>query len=141
MTGDTIKNPTPSPTGLEVTPEIAKAKSDKRKRETMKDNRLKTIAENRKRESGRQLPKSDVENRHKVLTDTIDDLERQLKTLNEKVPENEVDETATKEGYVSYGAYAKSVILRKENIQRSLDDIRETQQELDLLLKTAPVEE
>ena len=71
------------------------------------------------------------------MTDTVNDLERQLKTLNEKVPENDVDETATKEGYVAYGSYAASIILRKENLRRTLDDIRERQEELETLLKTA----
>ena len=68
---------------------------------------------------------------------TENDLIRQLRKLNLSVPENSVDMNAHKEGYVSYGAYAKSIILRKENIERILQDISEQRQQLNEELKLA----
>jgi len=65
----------------------------------------------------------DLQKRIAVLEATREDLERQIRKLNDSVPEEEVDADATKEGYVAYGSYAQSVIARKKNIRTSLDDI------------------
>lgn len=69
---------------------------------------------------------ADLQKRIDVLTITREDLERQMRKLNDSVPEDEVDANAQKEGYVSYGSYANSVIKRKENLRVTLSDI-ETQ--------------
>ncbi len=78
--------------------------------------------------SERNLAKSrfqieDLQKRISVLVATREDLERQIRKLNDSVPEDEVDANAQKEGYVAYGSYAKSVISRKENLRRTLGDI------------------
>ena len=65
----------------------------------------------------------DLQKRVSVLEATREDLERQIRKLNESVPEDHVEATAQKEGYVAYGSYAQSVIARKENLRRTLDDI------------------
>lgn len=72
----------------------------------------------------------DLQKRIAVLEATREDLERQIRKLNESVPEEEVDANAVKEGYVAYGSYAQSVISRKTNIRASLEDI--TTQNVDL---------
>jgi len=46
-----------------------------------------------------------------------------IRKLNESVPEDDVDPTEQREGYVAYGSYAQSVIARKDNIRTSLEDI------------------
>jgi len=66
---------------------------------------------------------SDLQKRIAVLEATREDLERQIRKLNDSVPEDKVEANAQKEGYVAYGSYAQSVIARKENLRRSLDDI------------------
>ncbi len=66
---------------------------------------------------------ADLQKRIAVLEATKEDLERQIRKLNDSVPEDNVDPNAQKEGYVAYGSYANSVIARKENIRRSLGDI------------------
>lgn len=66
---------------------------------------------------------ADLQKRIAVLEATREDLERQIRKLNDSVPEDNVDPNAQKEGYVAYGSYANSVIARKDNIRRSLDDI------------------
>ena len=65
----------------------------------------------------------DLQKRIAVLEATREDLERQIRKLNDSVPEDEVDANAQKDGYVAYGSYAKSVIARKENLRRTLGDI------------------
>jgi len=50
-------------------------------------------------------------------------LERQIRKLNDSVPEEKVEADAEREGYVAYGSYAQSVIARKKNLRSSLDDI------------------
>ena len=65
----------------------------------------------------------DLQKRVAVLEATREDLERQIRKLNDSVPEEEVDANAQKEGYVAYGSYAQSVIARKENLRRTLGDI------------------
>ena len=65
----------------------------------------------------------DLQKRVAVLEATREDLERQIRKLNESVPEDEVDANAQKDGYVAYGSYAQSVIARKENLRRTLGDI------------------
>lgn len=65
----------------------------------------------------------DLQKRIAVLEATREDLERQIRKLNDSVPEDEVDANAQKEGYVAYGSYAQSVIARKENLRRTLSDI------------------
>jgi len=52
----------------------------------------------------------DLQKRISVLEATREDLERQIRKLNDSVPEDDVDAHAQKEGYVAYGSYAKSVI-------------------------------
>lgn len=66
---------------------------------------------------------SELQKRISVLEATREDLERQIRKLNDSVPEENVDPNAQKEGYVAYGSYANSVIDRKENLRRSLNDI------------------
>lgn len=66
---------------------------------------------------------ADLQNRIGVLEATREDLDRQIRKLNDSVPEDDVDANAQKEGYVAYGSYANSVIARRENLRRSLDDI------------------
>lgn len=65
----------------------------------------------------------DLQKRIAVLVATREDLERQIRKLNDSVPEDQVDRNAQKEGYVAYGSYAQSVIARKENLRRTLGDI------------------
>jgi len=65
----------------------------------------------------------DLQKRIAVLEATREDLERQIRKLNDSVPEDHVEPTAQKDGYVAYGSYAQSVIARKENLRRSLGDI------------------
>lgn len=65
----------------------------------------------------------ELQKRIAVLEATREDLERQIRKLADSVPEDEVEGTEQREGYVAYGSYAKSVIARKENLRRSLDDI------------------
>ena len=77
----------------------------------------------------------DLQKRVSVLEATREDLERQIRKLNESVPEDEVAANAQKEGYVAYGSYAQSVIARKENLRRTLGDIGA--QTCDLGLKAA----
>lgn len=65
----------------------------------------------------------DLQKRIAVLDATRADLERQIQKLNDSVPEEDVPANAQKEGFVSYGSYAQSVITRKNNIRSSLEDI------------------
>ena len=65
----------------------------------------------------------DLQKRIAVLEATREDLERQIRKLVDSVPEEEIDPNAQKEGYVSYGSYAESVIKRKNNLRNSLEDI------------------
>ncbi len=65
----------------------------------------------------------DLQRRIAVLEATRSDLEKQIRKLNESVPEDDVDPTEQREGYVAYGSYAQSVIARKDNIRTSLEDI------------------
>jgi len=65
----------------------------------------------------------DLQKRIAVLEATREDLERQIRKLNDSVPEEEVEADAEREGYVAYGSYAQSVIARKKNLRSSLDDI------------------
>jgi len=67
---------------------------------------------------------AELQKRIGVLEATREDLERQIRKLNDSVPEDNVDGNAQKEGYVAYGSYAKSVIARKENLRSSLEDIQ-----------------
>ncbi|GLQ22958.1 hypothetical protein GCM10007853_08320 [Algimonas ampicilliniresistens] len=65
----------------------------------------------------------ELQKRIAVLEATREDLERQIRKLSDSVPEDQVDANEQRDGYVAYGSYAKSVIARKENLRRSLDDI------------------
>lgn len=65
----------------------------------------------------------ELQKRIAVLEATREDLERQIRKLSESVPEDTVEATEQREGYVAYGSYAQSVIVRKSNLRRSLDDI------------------
>jgi len=73
---------------------------------------------------------SDLQKRVAVLEATREDLDRQMRKLNNSVPEDEVSPDARKDGYVAYGSYANSVILRKKNLQVTIGDIE--QQNIDL---------
>lgn len=79
----------------------------------------------------------DLQKRVAVLEATREDLERQIRKLNDSVPEDAVEANAQKDGYVAYGSYAKSVIARKENLRRSLGDIGEQSGRLAGELKVA----
>ena len=78
----------------------------------------------------------DLQKRIAVLEATREDLERQIRKLNDSVPEDEVEANAQKEGYVAYGSYAQSVIARKENLRRTLGDIGAQSGQLAAELKT-----
>lgn len=80
---------------------------------------------------------ADMQKRIAVLEATREDLERQIRKLNESVPEDDVAATAQKDGYVAYGSYAQSVIARKENLRRSLGDIGAQSGQLASELKVA----
>ncbi|WP_371396086.1 flagellar export protein FliJ [Fretibacter rubidus] len=67
---------------------------------------------------------AELQKRIAVLEATREDLERQIRKLNDSVPEDDVEANAQKDGYVAYGSYAKSVIARKDNIRSSLTDIQ-----------------
>ncbi len=73
---------------------------------------------------------ADLQKRIEVLELTRDDLGRQIGRLEDSVPEEEVDASAEREGYVAYGSYAQSVIARKQNIRQTLDDINAQTAEL-----------
>lgn len=79
----------------------------------------------------------DLQKRIAVLEATREDLERQINKLNDSVPEDEIEPDAQREGYVSYGSYAQSVIERKKNIRSSLDNIVDQHQNLSAELKIA----
>ena len=66
---------------------------------------------------------AELQKRIAVLEATREDLGRQIRKLNESVPEEQVDSATQKEGYVAYGSYAQSVIARKDNLRTTLDDI------------------
>lgn len=66
---------------------------------------------------------SDLQKRVAVLEATREDLDRQMRKLHASVPEDKVSPEARKDGYVAYGSYANSVILRKKNLQVTIDDI------------------
>lgn len=72
----------------------------------------------------------DLQKRIAVLEATRADLERQIRKLNDSVPEDEIAPNAQKDGYVSYGSYAQSVIERRKNIRASLDNIVERHTDL-----------
>lgn len=80
---------------------------------------------------------SELQKRISVLEATREDLERQIRKLNDSVPEDSVDPNAQKDGYVAYGSYASSVIARKENLRRSLDDILDQTRDLSEDLRIA----
>ncbi len=80
---------------------------------------------------------SDLQNRIAVLEATRDDLERQINKLNDSVPEETVEAGAQKEGYVSYGSYANSVIERKKNLLVTLGDIELQNENLSKELRMA----
>ncbi len=80
---------------------------------------------------------ADLQKRIEVLEATREDLERQIRKLNDSVPEEEVQGNEQREGYVAYGSYAKSVIARKENLRESLGDITDQTSELAADLRIA----
>ena len=80
---------------------------------------------------------ADLQKRIAVLDATREDLQRQMRKLNDSVPEVEVDPNAQKEGFVSYGSYASSVIKRKENLQVTLEDIESQNKDLGADLRIA----
>lgn len=79
----------------------------------------------------------ELQKRISVLEITREDLTRQINKLMDSVPEDEVDPQEQRDGYVSYGSYAQSVIKRKDNLRSSLDDILEQQSDLASELKIA----
>ena len=80
---------------------------------------------------------AELQKRIGVLEATREDLERQIRKLNDSVPEDSVDPNEQREGYVAYGSYAQSVIARKENLRRSLGDIVDQASDLSGDLRTA----
>ena len=80
---------------------------------------------------------AELQKRISVLEATREDLERQIRKLNDSVPEDSVDPNEQREGYVAYGSYAQSVIARKENLRRSLGDIVDQASDLSGDLRTA----
>jgi len=79
----------------------------------------------------------DLQRRISVLEATRQDLEKQIRKLNESVPEDSVDPKEQREGYVAYGSYAQSVIARKDNIRSSLEDVAVQQTDLASELRDA----
>lgn len=67
---------------------------------------------------------AELQKRISVLEATREDLERQIRKLNDSVPEESVEADASREGYMAYGSYARSVITRKDNLRSSLEDIQ-----------------
>ncbi len=80
---------------------------------------------------------ADYQKRIAVLEATREDLEGQMRKLNASVPEEKVSADATKDGYIAYGSYANSVILRKENLQTTLGDIKSQNTDLSSELRLA----
>ena len=80
---------------------------------------------------------ADLQKRITVLEATREDLERQIRKLNDSVPEDKVEATATKDGYVAYGSYAQSVIARKENLRETLSAITDQTSDLAADLRVA----
>jgi len=80
---------------------------------------------------------ADLQKRVAVLEATREDLQRQMRKLNDSVPEEEVAPDAKKDGYVAYGSYANSVIKRKENLLLTLGDIDVQNKDLGAELRIA----
>lgn len=78
-----------------------------------------------------------LQKRIAVLEATREDLEKQIRKLVDSVPEDNVEADAQRDGYVSYGSYAQSVIKRKDNLRSSLEDILDQQSDLVSELNTA----
>ncbi len=51
------------------------------------------------------------------------DLMRQIEQLAASVPEDHVAASASKEGFVAYGSYARAVIARKRNLRGSIEEV------------------
>lgn len=51
------------------------------------------------------------------------DLQRQVDQLAASVPEEQVAANASKEGFVAYGSYAQAVIVRKQNLRVSIEEV------------------
>jgi flagellar export protein FliJ len=51
------------------------------------------------------------------------DLQRQVDQLSASVPEEQIAANASKEGFVAYGSYAQAVIVRKQNLRVSIDEV------------------
>ena len=79
----------------------------------------------------------ELQKRISVLEATREDLERQIRKLMDSVPEDDVNPDEQRDGYVSYGSYAQSVIKRKDNLRSSLDDIIVQQTDLASELRIA----
>ena len=47
----------------------------------------------------------------------------QIERLDESVPEEQAVATETRDGYLAYGSYARSVIQRKEKLRASLEEV------------------
>ncbi|MCG8441506.1 MAG: hypothetical protein MI723_06825, partial [Caulobacterales bacterium] len=50
-------------------------------------------------------------------------LESQFERLQSSVPEEQVEATASREGFMAYGSYAQAVIQRKTNLRASIADV------------------
>lgn len=50
-------------------------------------------------------------------------IEDQINRLEESVPEEQAIAAESKEGFVAYGSYARSVIKRKENLRASQEEV------------------
>ncbi|GGE45131.1 hypothetical protein GCM10011367_19870 [Marinicauda pacifica] len=64
-------------------------------------------------------------------------LQDQIDRLEESVPEEQAIATESREGYVAYGSYARSVIKRKENLRASQEEVDAQAGELRGRLETA----
>lgn len=51
------------------------------------------------------------------------DLQRQVDQLAASVPEEQVAANASRDGFVAYGSYAQAVIVRKQNIRGSIEEV------------------
>lgn len=64
-------------------------------------------------------------------------LDEQIERLEESVPEEQAVASESREGFVAYGSYARSVIKRKENLRASRGEVDVQAGELRQRLETA----
>jgi len=64
-------------------------------------------------------------------------LDEQIERLEESVPEEQAVAQESREGFVAYGSYARSVIKRKENLRASREEVDAQADGLRARLETA----